>query len=353
MTAEQDTAVPIVDSHLDLAENVTFCGRDLTLTALEIRERENRTQEQATVSLPDLQRGGVAVVFATIFAGRSEETSRVGAYSTPQEAEANALDQIELYETWEKQDRVRLIKSVTDLDHHLELWRQDRKPGLVMLMEGADPIVHVQDLPRWWRRGIRMIGLTWGDTKYGAGMRGGSTEFVPGGLTTDGAALLEEMAGLGFIWDISHLTEEGVRQGLAQRHPRVCASHANAQALMPTNRHLSDGIITAVAERGGVIGLVLANDFLDPRWDKDRSIPVTLDSQVRRHAEHMANLAGWNAIGIGSDLDGGTGLEESPLEISTVADLYKVGCIAPAEHREAVLGGNWLRFLRSALPAVN
>lgn len=350
-----NNAVPIVDSHLDLAENVTFCGRDLTLTALEIRALENRTDQQAMVSLPDLQRGGVAVVFGTIFAGtRAEDASperalRPGVYSTPEEAAANALAQIELYETWEEQGRVRLIKSIADLDDHLCLWTDDRRPGVVLLMEGADPIAGVKDLPKWWRRGVRIIGLTFGDTKYGTGMRGGTATFKPGGLTSDGVAMLEKMAELGFIWDISHLTEEGVLQGLDPRHPRVCCSHANVQALTPTNRHLSDDIIRAVAERGGVIGLTLGNSFLEPRWREDKSIPITLE-HVRRHVERIANLGGWNAVGIGSDLDGGFGVEETPVEINTIADLYKVGSIAPEEHRDKLLGNNWLSFLRSALP---
>jgi hypothetical protein len=53
---------------------------------------------------------------------------------------------------------------------------------------------------------------------------------------------------------------------------------------------------------------------------------------------------------IGSDLDGGLGLEESPFEIDTVAGLYKVGSVVPAEVREAVLSANWLHLLRSSLP---
>ena len=130
----------------------------------------------------------------------------------------------------------------------------------------------------------------------------------------------------------------------------MCASHANAQALTPTDRHLSDNVIRAVGERDGVIGLVLYNGFLEPRWKQDKSITVTLNEHLRRHAHHIAQLSGWNHVGIGSDLDGGLGLEESPLEIDTVADLYKVGSVVPAEAREAVLSTNWLRFLRSSLP---
>jgi membrane dipeptidase len=224
--------LPLVDSHLDLAENVTLFGRDLTLEVAEIRAVEKRTRRQATVSLPELERGGIAVAFATVTAGFLAEDvgedfrPRSAIYHTSEEAEAQALTQIRLYEGWEEQGRVRLLRSVNDLDHHLQLWQHHRKPGLVLLMEDADPIVHVRDLPIWWQRGVRMIGLTFGDTNYGTGVIGDSTTFKQGGLTSQGFDLLGQMAELGFIWDISHLAEEGVWQGLELDFPRVCASHA-------------------------------------------------------------------------------------------------------------------------------
>jgi membrane dipeptidase len=348
--------LPIVDGHLDLPENVTLFGRDLTVPATDLRAREKRTSRQATVSLPDLERGGIAVAVATVTAGflaadvGADFAPRSAIYHTPEEAEAQALTQIALYEQWHRQGRARLLKSVNDLDRHLQLWQHDRKPGLVMLMEGADPIVHVRDLPKWWQRGLRMIGLTYGDTAYGSGVAGGSRDFKQGGLTSAGVGLMESMAALGFIWDISHLTEAGIWQGLALGFPRVCASHANVQVLTPTDRHLSDNVIRAVAERNGVIGLVLYNGFLEPRWREDRSIAVTLHEHLRRHADHIARLVGWDHIGIGSDLDGGLGREESPMEIDTVADLSKIGGVVPAEAHDAVLSTNWLRFLRSTLP---
>src|SRR5262249_39124335 len=147
--------LPLVDAHLDLAENVTLFARDLTLSVAEIRIQEKRTTRQATVSLPDLERGGIAVVCATVTPGflaadvGENFEPRSALYSTCEEAEAQALTQIALYESWEREGRIRLLKSSTDLDHHLQLWQNDRKPGLVLLMEGADPIVQVRDLPRW------------------------------------------------------------------------------------------------------------------------------------------------------------------------------------------------------------
>src|SRR5512138_3895600 len=103
--------LPSVDSHLDLAENVTLFGRDLTLSVDGIRALEKRTTRQATVSLPALERGGIAVVFATVTPGfltadvGENFEPRSAIYHTPEQAEAQALTQMTLYETWEKQGR--------------------------------------------------------------------------------------------------------------------------------------------------------------------------------------------------------------------------------------------------------
>lgn len=349
---------PIVDGHLDLAENVTLFGRDLTKSVATIRAEERRSTRQATVSLPELERGGIAVAIATVTAGflvadvGPDFQPRSALYSTPEEAEAQALAQIALYERWQSEGRVRLLMSVTDLEHHLHLWRNDGRPGLVLLMEGADPIVRVNDLTAWWRRGVRIIGLTFGDTRYGSGVAGGGVAGKTEGLSDDGISLLTKMAELGIAWDISHLTERGIWQGLELEFPHVCASHANAQSLTPTPRHLSDAVIRALGERDGMIGVVLYNGFLEQPWLADRSIPVRVDAHVQRHVAHIAQIAGWAHVGIGSDLDGGFGREETPEEIDTIADLHTLGSTVPAEFREALLGENWLSFLKSTLPEV-
>ena len=348
--------VPIVDGHLDLAENVTIFGRDLTRDLSFIRRREKRTLNQISVTLPELKKGNVVITFATVTPGFLPEDvgkdfePKSAIYHDYREAEAQAMSQIDLYEGWERNGFVRIIKSVNDLEDHLHLWNSDHAIGLVLLMEGADPIIEIKDLPKWWSRGLRMIGLTFGDTKYGAGVAGGTTKEKKEGISEKGIELLEEMAELGLIWDISHLTERGVWQGLDLGFQKVFASHANSQALMHSNRHLSDEIIKEVAKRGGVIGLVLYNGFLDMEWRKDHSVPVSLAEQFRNHAEHIAKLTSWKHVGIGSDFDGGFGSDETPMEIDSIADLYKIGDVVPVEFREDVLSINWINFLRRSLP---
>ena len=343
---------PIVDGHLDLAFNVTESGRNLELSIAATRDLEQAVGgDLAMVSLPEMKRAGVAVAFATLFALPSvtwthPDQINPRGYSTPLEAEAQGLAQLAVYEDWAARGLVRIIKSVADLEHHLELWRVDGVTGLVILMEGADPIVAPDDLPKWWNRGVRIIATSWGKTRYAGGTES------PGGLTVIGRELVAGMKSLGVILDASHQSWEAFWESLEIGVHRVIASHSNAFALRATtNRHLTDAMIQAIGDRDGAIGVVLLNGFLDARWSReDRRIPVTMDRQVRAHFEHMAVLIGWNKLGIGSDLDGGFGSLETP-GLDTIADLQRIGEIVPAHARAGVLGENWLNLLRRSLPA--
>ena len=350
----------IIDGHQDLAHGVLSYGRDLehgsihSIRAFEaartdLTERQ-RERGLAMISLPELRRGNVAIVFATLFAIPRESWTHPGeidpdGYANPEVAEAQALQQLAVYEGWAARGNARLICSRADLEHHLELWREDGLPGIVVLMEGADPIVRVADLPKWWARGVRIVGTSWGATRYAGGTD------APTGLTALGRELIPALEAQGFTLDISHQSYEAFWDSMAAGAKRVIASHSNTFHLTPTgNRHISDDMIRAIGERDGVIGSVMFNRFLEPRWTReDRRVPVTLANQGKAHMTHVADLIGWNHVGIGSDIDGGLGRDESPEELETIADLHKIGDVVPETAREGVLGGNWLRFLRRAL----
>jgi membrane dipeptidase len=334
----------IVDAHLDLAWTALHSGRDLTRPA----ERASG----ALTSLPELGAAGVALVGATLFAEPADAWLEPveGGYRTPQEAEAQALEMLALYREWEARGAVRIVTGRASLEAHLARFAEDAVPGLLLLIEGADPIVAVADLDAWWERGVRMIGLAWGPTRYAGGT--GSTA----GLSPLGAELLEAMADRGVIHDASHLSEEAFAEALPLPHHALCVTHAAARALMagpsariPPNRFLSDGQIRAVAERDGVIGLALLNDFLQSGWTPGDP-PVTLAEHAAAHLRHIAGLAGWDRVGIGSDVDAGHGRAETPLELDSVADWPRIAEAVPRDSRAGVLGGNWLRFLRAALP---
>ncbi len=346
----------IVDGHLDLAYGQIFYQRDLEHhSPTQIRELEATLQPLqrglCTTTLSEMRRGNVALTFATLFASPAEQWTHPGVidpngYRDAAEAHAQALAQLEVYEGWAARGSIRIVHSATDLAHHLELWAADRVPGIVILMEGADPIQHPDELEFWWSRGVRIIGTSWGATHYAGG-----TE-APGGLTAMGRELVSAMKIRGVILDASHQSWEAFWESLDIGVHRIIASHSNAFALRPTtNRHLTDAMLREIGARNGRVGLVLLNTFLEPRWNRlDRRTPVTLNNQVKRMLEHIASVIGWDKVGIGSDLDGGFGALETPQGLDTIADLERLGDLVPTAHRAGVLGENWLEFLRTALP---
>jgi membrane dipeptidase len=335
-------SIPIIDAHLDMASNV-LAGRDHDLTARELREIEKRTDRQAMVSLPELRRGGVAVAFATLYVGtRTFDDDGIGIYEQP--PDETARRQLDVYLGWEGDGKARIIRTASDLEAHLSAWDDDGKVGVVVLIEGADSITTPDDLPAWWDAGVRVIGPAWNATRYCGGT------WRDGPLTELGRELLIAMKDQGVILDVSHMAEESFWDALEIGAHRVIATHANARAIVPARRpqrHLSDDMLRAIGERDGVVGVIPANAFLDDDWQAGETLTL---AAVKRHLDHIAAIVGWEHVGIGSDLDGGFGVEETPIELDSAADLGKIGDLVPKEATQGVLGGNWLRVLRGSLP---
>jgi membrane dipeptidase len=220
-------------------------------------------------------------------------------------------------------------------------------------MEGAEAIQSFDELPEWWQLGLRIIGPAWAGTRF----CGGSGE--PGPLTSEGYALLDAMAECGFVLDISHMDERAVLQALDHYPGAVIASHSNALALLKgsdSNRHLSDVVIRVLLERGGVIGIVPLGNFLLPGWKAGDSRQEIGLKRVVAHIDYVCQMAG-NAlqVGLGTDFDGGFGVQSAPFEIDSSADLQKIGpLLAEKGYSDtdiaAILGENWISLLRRILP---
>jgi len=355
----------IVDAHEDIAWNALALGRDVRRSAHEIRRLEQGSdipQHNGTrmVGLPEWLAGEVAVVFGTVFAEPARRAHpKPYTYTTAEEAHQLAQAQLDYYhrladerEQTAQTGTIRLVGTRADLDAVLAS-RGSEKPqvGIVPLMEGADPIREPAEVEAWFERGLRLVGLSW---ISGSCYAGGDAS--PGPLTDEGRELLAAMADLGLILDVSHLAEESFVEAMDRFEGRVVASHANPRARVPGRRQLSDAMIRRLVERNGVIGTVLYNAHLRPGWSKGDPKDTVTIADVAAAIDHVCQVAGDVAhVGLGSDFDGGFGAESAPLGLDTVADL---GRVAPAlgemgygeEDIAAVLGGNWLRLLREALP---
>jgi len=361
----------IIDAHQDLAWNILNFGRDYTRSAYDIRQDEQNTPIPAyngntMLGWPQYQQAQVAIVFGTLYCmpRRLDKGQHpIQLYETPQEAHRCYRHNLDAYQRLADQhpDKFRLLFNQTDLTAHLAQWEahladsQDPPPpvGIVILMEGADGIQTPQEVEDWFAWGVRLIGPAWAGTRYCGGTR------EPGPLTKLGYALLDRMADLGMVLDISHMDHQSARQALDHYAGQVIASHSNAEALItgiPINRHLKDETIHQLIERQGVMGIMPVNHCLDWHWrDHGGRESVGLDKYIAQ-IDHVCQIAGdTQHVAIGTDFDGGFGVELFPYELDTIADLPKL--IPHLEEKgynqddiERIFHGNWLKILKNNLP---
>jgi membrane dipeptidase len=359
----------IVDAHEDMAWNMLTFRRDYRMSSEETRQREQGTfapqvNGDTLLGWPDYQRGRVAVVFSTIFA--TPIRHKMGDWDTLCYTDANDAHQLYSLQL-DAYDRLvddhptmfRKIEKLSDLTAILNHWNNettDQHPvGLVPLMEGAECVREPGELEEWYLRGVRIIGPAWAGTRY----CGGTGD--PGPLTTEGYALLESMAKFGLTLDLSHMDEKAALQALDAYPGKVIVSHGNAASLLKgaiSNRHLTDRLIQGLLERQGTIGIVPANSFLRPDWkDAGGRSSVSLE-HFAAQIDYICQMAG-NAchVGIGSDFDGGFGLQSIPGDVDSIADLRKVIPILSQKgytevDLSAIMGENWLEHLQRTLPEV-
>mgnify|MGYP000817483561 CR=1 FL=1 len=123
------------------------------------------------------------------------------------------------------------------------------------------------------------------------------------GLTERGFAFLEEMEKLHITADVSHLSDKGFWDIANHSTRPFAASHSNCRALSPHNRNLTDEMIRALSERGGIAGL----NYYAPFLDTDPTHPENCRSTVEliaKHAGHYKQVGGAQMIALGSDFDG-------------------------------------------------
>ncbi len=323
----------LIDGHLDLAYNA-LNGRDLTLPLEALRASDPVEDQTATTTFTELQTAGAQVCFGTLFALPQTPDSPQG-YTDHPAARAQALAQLDVYRRWEDGGYIRLLRSGAEVSAHLV--QEDAPLGVVLLMEGADPVRDENDLPFWVDAGVRLIGPAWGTTRYAGGTG------APGPLTDAGKALVSAMRDLDIALDASHL-DDAAFWDAAELGPRMIASHSNSRTLVSGNRHLSDDMARAIAGTDGVIGLVFLSSFI--KQDAERGATL---ADLAAHARHYAELIGWHRVALGSDMDGGFGAEKTPLGIRHYAQLPSFLDELPQEHRASVAGENWLRWLRAYL----
>ena len=165
---------------------------------------------------------------------------------------------------------------------------------------------------------------------------------------------------LGIILDATHLCDDSFWEAMDHFKGPVWASHSNCRALVPHNRQFADEQIKALIERGAVIGAALDAWMIAPNWVRGKTTPESAGLKLEKIVEHIDHIcqiaANANHSGIGSDLDGAFGREQTPADLDTIADMARIrGMLAErgysAKDIEAIAHGNFIRFLKNAWQA--
>jgi membrane dipeptidase len=233
------------------------------------------------------------------------------------------------------------IVAVTSHDEIIDAKKKGLVCGLLSL-EGAEPLMGEIALLRvFYRLGVRMLSFAWNfRTPFADGLGARRAESK---LPELGVQALEEMERLGMIFDVSHLTDTVFWDVADVMKGPFIASHSNCRDLCDHPRNLTDDMIQALADHGGVMGMNFAPAFVD----KEKA---TVEKVVD-HVDHIVDLVGPDHVGLGSDFDGIGSTPEGLEDVSKMPNMTRVMVSRGYGDDDIlkILGGNHLRVFKQVI----
>lgn len=175
--------------------------------------------------------------------------------------------------------------------------------AMLTIEEGGACMGNLALLEELYAKGVRMMTLTWNfenelafpNTIASLPVYKPNTRY---GLKPLGFQFVEEMERLGIIVDVSHLSDDGFWDVCSVSKRPFVASHSNARSLCGHTRNLSDDMIKALADKGGITGINFFNQFLE------EGNPVSTIDAIVRHMKYIKNVGGIDCVALGTDYDG-------------------------------------------------
>jgi membrane dipeptidase len=287
-------------------------------------------------------------------------------------------------------DRMMMAFGVADIERA----HSEHKLAALLGIEGGHSIENdIRLLRDFYRLGVRYMTLSWSNTNEWADSSGDINDPKiehHNGLTDRGKQIVLEMNRLGMLVDISHVADKTFYDAIAVSKAPVMASHSSARALTNHPRNMTDDMIRAVAQNGGVVQVNFYSAFIDENYrkaaeaqakERDAAVKANADQlraagktvtyldndRVERewsakiprpplrslidHIDHVAKVAGIDHVGLGSDFDGVSGATSEGID--SAADLPKITQALldrgySADDIRKILGGNILRVFGEA-----
>jgi membrane dipeptidase len=362
----------VIDTHADTPQRFLDEGFDIGSTD---------PNDIGHISLDKARRGNLGAEFFSIWV---EPETNQGHFAR------HTFDLIDsVYEQAARHpDRMTMAFSTTDI----ERTHREHKLAALMGIEGGHSIeADIHLLRDYYRLGVRYVTLSWSNTNEWADSSGDINDPKiqhHNGLTDFGKQVVLEMNRLGMMVDISHVADKTFWDAIATTKAPVIASHSSSRALVDAPRNMTDDMLKAVAQNGGVVQVNFFNGFIDENFRKAEEAQrpdqkaarqkymaqmksegkevnyIELDRIEREwiariprpplkslidHIDHIAKIAGVDHVGLGSDFDGVSGA--TPQGIDSAADLPKITQALldrgySTEDIHKILGGNLMRVFR-------
>ena len=356
-----------VDSHTDTPMSMVRPGFNFM---------ERNDPRRSKVDLPRMKEGGLDGIYLAVFIGQRERTPE-GNRKAMEEA-LRVCDSIDALVA-RHPDEMELATRASDLKRIARTGKRAIYKG----MENGYPIgKNLGLLDTYYERGIRYVTIV---HSYNNDICDSSTDTLEhGGLSPFGEEVVARMNDLGIMVDLSHASDDTFRDVIKLSRAPVIASHSCAKALCDNPRNLSDELLLELKENGGVIQMCILSAYLktpapNPQRDSARSAVrekhgnfyeldeegkaafmvdwLSVDDNFPRelatvkdavdHIDHVVELIGIDHVGIGTDFDGGGGIEDC-FDVSQMGnitlELVKRGY--SSKEIKKIWGGNLTRVLK-------
>lgn len=233
-----------------------------------------------------------------------------------------------------------------------ELTENEKKGKMSAFLTFEDARVINSDLDKlkyYYDKGIRLITLTWNHENCMGYPNSRDKNVMKKGLKPFGKEAVEYMNELGIIIDTSHLSDGGFYDLINISKKPFIASHSNARELTKHPRNLSDDMLIALANKGGLVGINFEPSFLKDEENGVSNRESKLE-YIIKHIKHIRNVAGIDVLALGSDFDGIAGKFEvsNPLEVNLIFEELRKNNFSN-EDIEKIAYKNSLRLIKELL----
>lgn len=321
-----------IDTHTDTPLNFLRTGFDFS--------GKNNTALGSKVDLTKMEKGGLDAAFFAVFIGQRECTPERYA-----EVNAKALEIFNaIYATVKQYPSYAAIATFPDDVYRL---KKEGKRAIYIGVENGYPIGDdIGQVKAFYDLGARYITLC--HTRNNQICDSSTDPEGPrhNGLSQFGREVVAEMNRLGMMVDVSHISDKAFYDVLEVSKAPVIASHSCARAICNNPRNLTDDMLRALAQNGGVVQMCILSEYvkkgepnpvrdsayraLRRKWNNFRGLTPEQEKQatlewyefeekfpaslatvadVVDHIDHMVKVMGIDHVGIGTDFDGGGGVD--------------------------------------------